>query len=485
MKHLKVKKRHLFILLLHVISPFIVFSILMFFFSPAHAGVNDDLGKFFDGLGFSANVTAPQSYKGQEAGYYTGGSIFARESVRNVQVAYLDLPSYRSGCGGIDLFAGGFSFISADQLVALAKNVLNNAKGYAFTLAMDAAAPQIGSVMKYLIDMQNKINSLNINSCETAAGLVGSLWPKNTMAQRRICEDVGTHSSFSIFSDMAAARQGCGAEGRMSDVLKRGAGNNQFKNLILDEGNIAWKAIKQNSFLRDDDQLAELFMSLSGAIVIRKNGSGDSATNQFSVLPSLVTDDRLLKAILHGGTAIIYKCDDTKPEGCLNPTKQNITINEKNSIQEQVHTMLENMVNKIYSDERLSKQEIGLLQSTSLPVYKMLNVQAAYMNDRSIIDVAGYAGIIATDILFQYLKESLHVIKASSGNLQYPQEMMTNFQNGINQAVNSVRAEQRNAYSQMSIAVQLIEQTKIIEQMLAGTLSTRLNSNIEWARGVE
>lgn len=461
--------------------------ILFFFFhsSASLANVNDDLHKFFDGLGYSTNITAPQSYKGQEAGYYTGGSIFARSSVRNVQIAYLDLPSYRSGCGGIDLFAGGFSFINSDQLIALAKNILNNAKGYAFTLAMESATPQISGVLKYLTDMQNKINALNINSCETAAGLVGSLWPKNTMAQRRICEDVGTHSSFGIFSDMAAARQGCGAEGRMSEILQKGSTSDQFKNLIFDEGNLAWKGIKQNPLFSSDDELAELFMSLSGTVIIHKNGSGDSAVNKFSISSSLITDDKLLKAILHGGEAMIYKCDDTKQEACLNPTKQNITVTEANSIQNQVQNLLENMVAKIYTDEKLSKQEIGLLQATSLPVYKMLNVQAAFKHDRSIIDVAGYSGIIATDILFQYLKESLQVIKASSGSLQYPQEIMTNFQNGIAQALESIRAEQRNAYSQMAIAVQLIEQTKVIEHMLSSTLSARLNSNIEWAKNQE
>lgn len=484
MTHLK--KHHILLAIFHTLSPLLLFFLLLFFYPSARAGgINDDLNQFFDGLGFSANVTAPQSYKSQEAGYYTGGSIFARESVRNVQLAYLDLPSLRSGCGGIDMFAGGFSFINADQLVALAKNILNNAKGYAFTLAMESATPQIANVMKYLVDMQNKINALNINSCETAAGLVGSLWPKNTMAQRRICEDVGTSSSFNIFSDMAAARQGCGAEGKMSDVLKRGAGNEQFKNMIFDEGNVAWKAIKQNSLLSNDDQLAELFMSLSGTIIISKSGQGDSATNKFKALPSLITDNKLLRAILHGGSATIYKCDDTKPDGCLNPTTQSITINQKNSIKDQVTSMLEDMVAKIYTDEKLTKQEVGLLQATSLPVYKMLNVQAAFKHDRSIIDVAGYAEVIAMDILFQYLKECLHTIKASTGTLQYPQDIMSKFQEGINQAINGVREEQRNAYSQMSIAVQLIEQTKVIEQTLAGTLSSRLNSNLEWAKGVE
>ena len=70
-------------------------------------------------------------------------------------------PGYRSGCGGIDLFSGGFSFINSDQLVGLLKNVMNNAKGYAFTLALEAATPQLANVIKYLQEQAAKINAMN------------------------------------------------------------------------------------------------------------------------------------------------------------------------------------------------------------------------------------------------------------------------------------------------------------------------------------
>jgi len=63
-------------------------------------------------MGMVSNTTGAQAYQGQQAGYYSGGSLYARNTVRNVQLVGIDLPSYRSGCGGIDLYAGGFSFVN-------------------------------------------------------------------------------------------------------------------------------------------------------------------------------------------------------------------------------------------------------------------------------------------------------------------------------------------------------------------------------------
>src|SRR5438309_755089 len=94
-----------------------VATLLSLCFINTHASINSDLTNFFNGMGFSNNETAPNAYQSQEAGYYSGGSLFARDSVRDVQIVQIDLPSFRSGCGGIDLFTGGFSFVNSQQLV--------------------------------------------------------------------------------------------------------------------------------------------------------------------------------------------------------------------------------------------------------------------------------------------------------------------------------------------------------------------------------
>jgi conjugative transfer pilus assembly protein TraH len=457
---------------------FLVISILGICIS-SYAGVSSDLGAYFDKLGVANNITLPTAYQGQEAGYYSGGSLYARTPVREVQIMNLELPGYRSGCGGIDLFMGGFSFINSKQLIGMLKNVLNNAAGYAFTLALESATPQIANVLKYLQEQAAKINSMNVNSCETAVGLVGSIWPRTQEAQRRVCEDIGMSQQKSLFSDYAAAKQGCGNEGKLSDTLGRAQGAHKDK--VLTEGNLAWNSIKRNGYLSTDQELAQLFMSLSGSIIIRKNGAGDEAANTFSYLPSLATNMKLLGAMLNGGTATIYNCDNS--DKCLSPTSTTITISEKDSLKKRVRTILKKMTGKFFADTRLDASEKWLLESTTLPVQKMLNVQMAFYKEEHIVDIGEYSDIIAIDILFQYLIESLHVIRVSATILQYPEDIMNRFIDNIDAARRALKAEQKSVYAEITTTNSIVRQTKVIEDMLASSFSENMNATMKWARG--
>ncbi len=461
-----------------ILLKILVSSLIFFGISSSMANVNSDLNNFFNDLGFSDNTTAPNAYSGQEAGYYSGGSLFARDSVRDVQIAQVQLPSFRSGCGGIDLFTGGFSFIDSKQLVDLMNNIINNSMGYAFNLALESTTPEIANVMKYINSLANTINNANINSCETAAGLVGTVWPKTHAAQQQVCEDIG--NSKGIFTDWADARQECSKGGDMTKTLDGAQNDPNYQNMLLTNGNIAWKALQKNSFLSSDPELAELLMSLSGTLILQ-GGSNDDASHQFKVLSSLAADNQLLKTLLHGGSAKVYVCDTQSAEGCLNPSIQTLNVSPDSGLQTQVAHLLQDMTDKILTDSPLTQSEIGLLQSTRLPVYKMLNVQNAFVGDKQILDIVSYADVIATDILFQYLDENLSVVHTSVSSLQYPESVMAPFEEGINQARTNVRAAQTNAFSQISMAAQLINQTQTIEQMLAGELSSQMSNTLQWA----
>ena len=100
----------------------------------AHATVNQSMQDWFNEIGAYGNVTGPNAYRGQTMNMYTGGSLYMRTPVRNYQLASISPPSFRAGCGGIDLFAGSFSFINKEQFVALLRNIGNNAIGAAFNL---------------------------------------------------------------------------------------------------------------------------------------------------------------------------------------------------------------------------------------------------------------------------------------------------------------------------------------------------------------
>ena len=82
--------------------------------SHACATASGDLSDFFNKLGYSTNVTGAHSYESQAAGFASLGSVYARTQVRSIQLAHVDVPGMRSGCGGIDITAGGFSFIKVD-----------------------------------------------------------------------------------------------------------------------------------------------------------------------------------------------------------------------------------------------------------------------------------------------------------------------------------------------------------------------------------
>jgi conjugative transfer pilus assembly protein TraH len=69
-------------------------------------GIGEDLMGFFKSASMASNVTTPGTYQDQTAGFYTGGSIVTRNGVRNAQVATVQMPGFRAGCGGIDLWMG-------------------------------------------------------------------------------------------------------------------------------------------------------------------------------------------------------------------------------------------------------------------------------------------------------------------------------------------------------------------------------------------
>ena len=106
-------------------------------------------------------------------------------TMRSEQIASVSLPSFRAGCGGIDAFAGAFSFINSDQLIAFGRAVAQNAAGFAFELALETISPVIAETMAKLRALAQWVNSQNLNSCETAQALVGALWSKKRPGERR------------------------------------------------------------------------------------------------------------------------------------------------------------------------------------------------------------------------------------------------------------------------------------------------------------
>ena len=438
------------------------FGILLFIMPMEHlsASIESDLKAFFESAGLASNINSPGAYQDQSAGYYTGGSLMARGTVKHAQLGTLQMPGYRVGCGGIDAWTGGFSHISSEELTKFLRAVGSNASSYAFLLGIQTISPIIYNQLNELNALATRVNQLNISSCETAATMLGGLWPKTDQSSKHLCQAMG--SNLGTFSDWSAARQGCGVKGEREAVLNRRGSDPRYSNMLAGEFNLVWKALQLNAFLKHDKALAELLMTLSGTLISKKEGE----SYELRHFMGHADKDSLLKSLLEGGETQLYHCTD---EHCLNPEPQKVMLPKESALLPKVHKILEELVTHIIQDTPITPQEQAFLNSVQLPVYKMLNVTTAYRMGVAPLKVQNYAELIALDLLYQYLFEIIDLVQESLLTLkriQVDNTTIDDFLKELGVVRSRITARRTSAFQQMDRLLSLMESVQLIEKQL-------------------
>ena len=439
----------------------LIVMIFSMYSSLTLAGVSEDLNKFFNNLGYANNVTRPHSFNNQQGGYYSGGSLMLRGGVENASMFEVIPPNYSFGCGAIDLFGGAFSFINKEQFLALVNNIGKQSIAFGLQIALQTAAPQIKSVLDQLMGAIQDMNSLNINSCNAAASLLGGVLPKTQATSSTLCESIGI--SKNKFSDYAAARQGCGADGKSYEINRDK--NDGFKDLLGDEYNLAWKSLNNSKMFSSDRNLAELFMSISGSIIMKNHGKQQSP----EYLMSLATNDKLIGALVNGGKAEVYRCDKTGSDECLNPSSIEISVTKESSILYKVQEYINKISRKVLTDGSITPEEKAFVNSTYFPILKIIAVESAFKEGQAPISADEIAEIVAYDIVLQYLTRVVDLTAYAAAKLQSVQltgEPFKEFTNGINQVRKLIYQKRHGLFAQLNTTLGVIERTSQIEKQL-------------------
>lgn len=440
----------------------------------ANAGtMGSQLKSYFEKMGGGANATAPGAYKNQAAGYYNGGSFYGRLPVQTAKLGHIQMPGFKAGCGGIDAWVGGFSHISADKLMSALRTIGGNMGSYAFMLAIESISPEIYNVMNELNALAQKINVLSVNTCEAAATALGGMLPQSDATTKHLCQAMGT--SLGEASDWTAARHKCGAGGERNAILDKE--HEGLRDTFKDQFNLVWQAIQHNDFVKASKPLAELFMTLSGTLIVKREGEGYHTTH----LKSRAVDQGFIRALLHGGTIDIYHC--AADEKCLNPT---LTTQEQISMKDEslvgrVEKILHAIVTKIYDDSALDPDEIKFLNSTTLPVYKILNVLTAFKKGHAPLEITSYSELIALDMLNHFLLEVLDIVEESIAHLRKAQvsdDAIKEYLATLQQVRMLIITERESAMTHMNATLAMIKSVQMVEKQLhvyLGTISHESN----------
>lgn len=281
-------------------------------------GISEKLSQQFDVM---ANYTKPSVYMGARRGVISGGSLSIRTPIVGIKPFSLRGPSVSIGCGGIDAYFGGFSFITKEQLIQAMRAIVTAAITYAFQLALEAMCPTCADVMK---DLQNKLNSVNealTNSCEMTRNFMDGSTIKTA-----IQETAGNWGVALGLKDDHKAAENQGEPKTIEKEAKAASAGAVFAELPA-EGNHVWQIMRSSanaSFGFSDTSFLEEIMSMTGTIIAcapeeghpescadvgKVDGQYVGQQGEYAVFrkPPILT----LSVIVEGGTADTktYQCD--------------------------------------------------------------------------------------------------------------------------------------------------------------------------------
>jgi hypothetical protein len=231
--------------------------------TSAHAS---DLKDLFDS--FSSGQAG--AYRASNGTHLYGGNITARiHQPRSRDVVGFTPPSLKSGCGGIDFYAGSFSMISGDEVVQMARGIAQGAAPYFFKLAVSSICSNCSAAMEDLENRLAELNQFARTSCESFYDRLdesaGQSWSKSM--ENMVSVQVPSYKN----------EEGLG--NWMDMVFKEPGGNNTNPQIIkLLATNAPYSSINEalgaasfgsSPFYKDRTTYLELIMTMTGAATLK------------------------------------------------------------------------------------------------------------------------------------------------------------------------------------------------------------------------
>lgn len=234
-------------------------------------------------------TTSPNYFAGQERGYYSAGSFSTRWSHTNDYPVTIEMPRVKAGCGGIDVFLGGMSFMNTDYLVDKLQGILTGAAAVAFDLALKTLCEQCANTIKNFEAIADKLNSMQLDECAAAKELVGIVADEN-----------GFHSSEVMREKLGTAIK-----------------ENKLRQGIVDMWDVATKEDQSNNNVPQSSDVSRVTSGCNGEITSTFLNTGSLLENVGSKMSIPSTHTNLIRGLVGDvrleGPANAYKISYEAP----------------------------------------------------------------------------------------------------------------------------------------------------------------------------
>ncbi|TCK58433.1 conjugal transfer protein TraH [Seleniivibrio woodruffii] len=324
--------------------------------ATAHAEANwvDD---WFD----AAVTTQPGVFESQQRTYATLGSFNGRLKTHTDSLLTISKPHINVGCGGIDIFMGGFSFLNPDYLVEKAEKMIRVAPYVAFDMALNELSTTVATIKDRAENIINALNSLQMDECKSAKALVVSAkqWASgNSDAALDTISSGLIQGADSLWKE---AKQGFTDDpgGKVKSSINSSSMSSAGKSELLKEGSLlnsigAKMGITTTRIAQMRALIGDIDISYSGEYRFTPIGNCAEATYD----------------------ALIDKTPYKKGAG----TSASCTQTGGNTIQEYVNTNIDGIAQKIMNDKTspYTNTEKDYIGKAVIPVVYILNTASKY-----------------------------------------------------------------------------------------------------------
>lgn len=392
---MRLKSTRAFIAVLLVLNLIISLNI-------SYASIGDEIEQMFRRWGFKATTNDPGAYTAQTRGFITGGSLNLRAGYEPIQLFSINPPRIRAGCGGIDLYFGGISFVNKDQFVNMLRTIGQNSLGYAFQLGLEAVCPTCLEEIKSIVNRIQNWQKMMTDSCQAAKSLVN--WVSGSIAEASIsaCEQRLIEEG----EDPDTAQRQCASGSNTLNKLRE-LKNEAFSQNTIPRtrvyGNAVWDALRSVPLSNEDK---EIIQSLVGTFICKMGDKGEPIceyTGSTITLRDFLYGNQNVQLIRNKAVS-----DETKPEveyvsGSIYPGyKQKVT------------EMVTQIAQKLLRNQPLSSEEKQFIDASIIPITNLVEVTKTtpgLLN--TAIEMT--SDIAALSMAYATVKRYIHAIESNVG----------------------------------------------------------------------